>query len=243
METSQTYPYQDVVTPLLQGEVWKDIVGFEGSYQVSNLGRVRSLDRTVSHSRCGTQFVKGRILKQNLKKHYNHFKRDYIYIPQIVLMHENKTYYLIVRRLVFFTFNGWKISQKVHGIIASIDNNGLNCRLENLKLQTRGEQMQRLIKEDRTDFAKRKPPNKDIKPTFNLYKPVSRCSIEGAVIQTYPCIAHAAVQFSCYEKGISQAVKNDSLYRGFKWKLASREVLDNLISQYPKTKRIRKRRP
>ena len=26
-------------------EVWKDIKGYEGLYQVSNLGRVRSLDR------------------------------------------------------------------------------------------------------------------------------------------------------------------------------------------------------
>ena len=29
------------------GEIWKDINGFEGLYQVSNLGRVRSLDRVV----------------------------------------------------------------------------------------------------------------------------------------------------------------------------------------------------
>ena len=26
-------------------EIWKDIDGYEGLYQVSNLGRVRSLDR------------------------------------------------------------------------------------------------------------------------------------------------------------------------------------------------------
>nr|MDF9460654.1 NUMOD4 domain-containing protein [Lactobacillus amylovorus] len=26
-------------------EIWKDIQGYEGRYQVSNLGRVRSLDR------------------------------------------------------------------------------------------------------------------------------------------------------------------------------------------------------
>jgi hypothetical protein len=52
-----TYPYQDVSTPLLNGEIWKDIPEFEGSFQVSNLGRVKSLDRTVSHCRCGTQFV------------------------------------------------------------------------------------------------------------------------------------------------------------------------------------------
>jgi NUMOD4 motif/HNH endonuclease len=28
-------------------EIWKDIAGFEGRYQVSNLGRVKSLERVV----------------------------------------------------------------------------------------------------------------------------------------------------------------------------------------------------
>lgn len=31
-------------------EIWKDVVGFEGYYQVSNLGRVRSVDRIVKGS-------------------------------------------------------------------------------------------------------------------------------------------------------------------------------------------------
>lgn len=30
-------------------EVWKDVVGYEGYYQVSNLGRVKSLDREISY--------------------------------------------------------------------------------------------------------------------------------------------------------------------------------------------------
>lgn len=29
-------------------EIWKDISGYEGYYQISNLGRVRSLDRYVA---------------------------------------------------------------------------------------------------------------------------------------------------------------------------------------------------
>lgn len=29
-------------------EEWRDIPGFEGAYQVSDLGRVRSLDRVVT---------------------------------------------------------------------------------------------------------------------------------------------------------------------------------------------------
>lgn len=40
-------------------EIWKDVKGFEGLYQVSNLGRVRSLDR-----RKNNHFFRGRILRQ-----------------------------------------------------------------------------------------------------------------------------------------------------------------------------------
>lgn len=43
-------------------EVWRDIVGYEGYYQVSNLGRVRALDRVVRHAYSGTQSLKGHVL-------------------------------------------------------------------------------------------------------------------------------------------------------------------------------------
>lgn len=43
-------------------EVWKDIVGYEGLYQVSDKGRVRSVDRITTGSRRRT--IKGKILKQ-----------------------------------------------------------------------------------------------------------------------------------------------------------------------------------
>ena len=33
-------------------EIWKDIKGFEGKYAISNLGRVKSLDRYYSHKGC-----------------------------------------------------------------------------------------------------------------------------------------------------------------------------------------------
>lgn len=48
-------------------EVWKDIAGFEGIYQVSNKGNVRSLDRDVQ---CvdSVRHYKGRLMKQDKKK-------------------------------------------------------------------------------------------------------------------------------------------------------------------------------
>ncbi len=49
-------------------EVWRDIAGYEGLYQVSNLGRVRSLDRDIEWHDGSTHHIKGRILKQCLDK-------------------------------------------------------------------------------------------------------------------------------------------------------------------------------
>lgn len=44
-------------------EVWKDIKGYEGYYQVSNLGRVKSVNRrVVNHKSGSTRFTEGIIL-------------------------------------------------------------------------------------------------------------------------------------------------------------------------------------
>jgi len=51
-------------------EEWKDIPGYEGYYQASDLGRVRSLDRTVVTSNGRKRFFKGRIIKGCVNKGY-----------------------------------------------------------------------------------------------------------------------------------------------------------------------------
>lgn len=43
-------------------EIWKPIVGYEGYYEVSNLGRVRSIDRFVIDKTGRRQFKKGTLL-------------------------------------------------------------------------------------------------------------------------------------------------------------------------------------
>lgn len=44
-------------------EIWKDIEGYEGYYQVSNLGNFRSLDRVVKYKKSGTRVYPGKSMK------------------------------------------------------------------------------------------------------------------------------------------------------------------------------------
>jgi hypothetical protein len=48
----------------METEVWKDVKGYEGYYQVSSHGRVRSLDRHVRRCSETTRFAAGRIMRQ-----------------------------------------------------------------------------------------------------------------------------------------------------------------------------------
>ena len=52
-----------VVINILNMEKWKDVPGFEGRYQVSNRGRVRSLDQMKKVKNGGQQPWPGRVLK------------------------------------------------------------------------------------------------------------------------------------------------------------------------------------
>jgi len=74
-------------------EIFYDIPNYEGYYQISNLFRVKSLERECNHYLSGKRMVKERILKQNktkegysvLRLHKDGFKKTF-YIHQLVAM-------------------------------------------------------------------------------------------------------------------------------------------------------------
>lgn len=73
-------------------EIWKPVVGYEGLYEVSNLGRVRSLDRIDSRG----HFKKSVVLKQRLES------PDRYYTVSLYLGGKRKLKY--VHRLVAESF-------------------------------------------------------------------------------------------------------------------------------------------
>ena len=79
-------------------ENWKDIQGYEGLYQVSNLGMVKSLERSVYHPITKIQKIPQKILKPDIKRGYasvalclNGIKKSFV-IHRIVAFHFVENY-------------------------------------------------------------------------------------------------------------------------------------------------------
>ena len=47
-------------------EEWKDVIGFEGIYQISNYGNCKSLDRVIIRKNGRKYIIKGKVLSQHI---------------------------------------------------------------------------------------------------------------------------------------------------------------------------------
>lgn len=77
-------------------EVWKDVVGFEGAYQVSNMGRVKSLARV----QCRGSGMRPYPLKERVLKPYDDHNNGY---RLVILTNRSRR---LVHRLVLEAFVG-----------------------------------------------------------------------------------------------------------------------------------------
>lgn len=106
-------------------EEWVDIKGFEGMYAVSNIGRVKALERTITNGG-KVQKRKEKILKPNYSQRY----------LCVILCKEGRTYPKLVHRLVAEAFIP-NIENKP--IVDHKDTNYRNNAVENLRWVTQKE--------------------------------------------------------------------------------------------------------
>lgn len=113
----------------MQNEIWKDIPNYEGLYQVSNIGRIKSLTRYVNHNYGGLRIVKERIRK------LNHNSSGYLCVMLNKKGFKVNIAVHILEVIAFLNHNpkGNKI------VINHIDFNILNNKLSNLEIVTNRE--------------------------------------------------------------------------------------------------------
>lgn len=114
-------------------EIWKDIPNYEG-YQVSNIGRVRTKNKTTYTKKHGIRHWKDRIIKY---KQQSNYQTGY----KVSLYKNGKPKDFLVARLVAFTFYNQDINN--HQLTVNhIDGNRLNNYIENLELISLKENIQ-----------------------------------------------------------------------------------------------------
>lgn len=112
----------------LEGEIWKDIPDYEGYYQVSNMGRVKSLLRIIQKSNNRIMTFQPKILSLN-----KHYKNGYFSVHLRIF---DKVERKSVHRLVGLLFLD-AVKDKLE--INHIDSNKSNNRYDNLEWVNRRE--------------------------------------------------------------------------------------------------------
>lgn len=173
-------------------EIWKDIEGYEGLYQISNLGRIRSLDRVVVTKRNTRTNLKGMLLKST---------KDRDGYLQVVLSKQSKLTTVKVHRVVakHFIDNPENKTQINHLNGVKNDN-----RVENINWCTNSENNKHAY-----DTNLKKPRGKWISLDWNAKK-VEQYDLKNNFICSYDSIAKASNALGISKTSISRCCSGHS---------------------------------
>lgn len=181
-------------------EMWKDIVGYEGMYQVSSAGRIRSVDRIIVYSNGRAHYYTGKILNGFVKPDgymavdlYRYGKKKKFYVHRLVAEHFVKN------------------KDCLHNNeVNHIDENKLNNSADNLEWCTSSENKLHGTCIERA--------NKTRKRRHTGEKPVGLFDLSGKMIQVFDCIKDAAQETGIDRKSIYNACNGRVNPRSYTWK-------------------------
>lgn len=119
--------------------IWKDVVGFEGLYQVSNDGQIKSLSRPVSCPHCGESLG-----KQSVEKIMSPSVKRNGY-AQVILTKDRVKNYCLVHRLVAMAFLDQPDAPYEALEVNHKDFNKLHNASSNLEWKTRNENVRHAV--------------------------------------------------------------------------------------------------
>ena len=164
-------------------EIWKDIKGYEGIYQVSNLGRVKSLDRIDSNNHP----LKGVILKPYISN------SGYLLVG---LYKQQKRDRKLLHRLVAEAFipnpeNKPEIDHintiKTDNTVFLNEDGSINYEKTNLRWTTRKENINNPLTKTKMQINARKPSKGKYGKKHHRSKPIIQYDKEGNFIKEWDC--------------------------------------------------------
>lgn len=168
-------------------EVWKDIKGYENLYQVSNMGRVRSVDK-ISKNRWGNYFKKGVIQKERSNCHG--------YVCVALYNEQGVRRDFKIHRLVAQTFLP---NENNRPVVMHLDNNKKNNVVTNLKWGTYSENTKQAVHDG---LLKGRPSiYKGKKGLEAAYcRPIEMLDLEGKTLKKFVSIREANVYLGKLEE-------------------------------------------
>jgi hypothetical protein len=194
----------------MKGEKWKSIPGFEGLYEISNYGRVKSLPRQVQmNSPHGGSYISKEIIrKANLEIKLNKTTRGNIYSLVIALYSDGRSYQYSLPRLVYSVFKDKFDTSDKKVFISYKDHDGRNIRISNLvKTNMRAVKL--------ASYAEKRA----ISHLSALSKPVTQFDSHGDVVAHFPSMYEAGKAMSIGGRNIAEVVSGKGhMYKGFFWR-------------------------
>ena len=181
----------------IRNEIWEDIQGYEGLYQISSYGRVKSLERKAYGF---NRIVRGIILKPG--KNRNYF--------QVRLYNESGYKVLLVHRLVALHFVENPLPEK-YNYINHKDENPSNNNADNL------EWCDYIYNNNYGNCNKKR--SEKLLNYEKFSKPITQYDKSGNLIKTFPSARQAARELNCKPRRIYNALNGHSKSSlGYLWR-------------------------
>jgi len=213
----------------LPAERWKDVHGFEGSYMVSDYGRVKSLSRVIEvfmpqYKKYVSYFIKEKIRKIKIHNRFNSVVQETYFECTVSLKQSGVEKTLLIHRMVYSAFVRRIDFEADHIMIMHHDGNGLNNYYKNLIPGKRHEVLKRAYTSKRhispfATMSKKQKKQVSQKSRLSWQKPVIQYSPDGKELKVFPSIKEASMRTKIPAPNIIGVLKGyKKIAGGFTWK-------------------------